>query len=684
MPNGSSMALKVEPAQTMAPVQLETKRPSCTNDISMSDLSLPDHSGWMTWQSGSGKRVWCAVVDMILCVCENDQAERPMEVLLLPGCNIRPLIYKTAINGLKTRSNTNTITGIGKYQMVIDNCSTRRKHIFSVENQASLNVWVNVLENASNLDPDSINGMTLERRSSINSLLQEGLNSGCTTPRYIPSSDSSNRVQKVSNCGTVETEKTLSTQNGLSQQESQFQGQSLQEFRKRLRGLDTEHEQSKHVPIKAQHFEKAPSKESKPTSSKKIRSFGGSLESLLKFRKKKSKKDLADTSSIEDARSVDSMSSGGQTSLQSMEGDTTSYPNLMATPLDTGYSSSTTKLSKKSRSKDTNIIRRASDLKERVITKRDSKSTIRLGDLTDCSIHGHLYCKHLLKWLKHWCAVCHGCFYSFKSQSPEDPPHFAILLNQCKISILSEQERKYKRKFVFKLSRPNSKSLYLCAGDNNELSRWVQVLHMEANNVQSDIVNKENQYTTDHNPNGPLTHSIASFRDPIQTPDSCVSGPNYSIQTNQENAPENRKQAPVKPPRKLRNSSCPPMSRTTLTTPEPSVISSSEDCDTSGSASSTKEYNFALQTPSYSQQSPTHDRAVTQVWQNDRGYLFNVIRSKLKAYRKRKEESAIAGLTTNVGENMLVINDDTHVQSDAKTETVNKVGIFIHVITFCN
>ncbi|KAK3581868.1 hypothetical protein CHS0354_000284 [Potamilus streckersoni] len=666
MPNGSSMALKVD--SSLSPVQLDAKPSSCTNNISISDLSLPDHSGWMTWQSGGGKRVWCAVMDMILCVCENDQAERPLEVLLLPGCNIRPLIYKTAINGLKTRSSTNTVTGIGKYQMVIDNCSARRKHIFSVENQASLNEWVNVLENASNLDPESINGMTLDRRSSLNSILQERHretdDSGCTTPRYIPSSDSSSRVQKVFNCGALETVKTPSIhQNdpGANQQESQFQGQSLQEFRKRLRGLDTEHEQSKHAPIKAQHFDKAPCKESKPNSSKKIRSFGGSLESLLKFRKKKSKKDLIDTSSLEDTTSIDSMSSSGQTSSRSMDSDATTRTFPLATTCHINNSSSTKKSSGKSRSKDTNIIRQASDLKERVITKRDSQSAIRLGDLTDCSIHGHLYCKHLLKWLKYWCAVCRGCFYSFKSQSPQDPPYFAIVLNQCTISILSEGEKKHKRKFVFKLSRPNSKSLYLSAGDNNELSRWVQVLHMEANNVQSDIVNNEKQFTTGHKLNDPESWN------PIQTP--CVSVSNYSDQTAQENDSEKLKQAPVKPPRKLRYSSCPPTSTTTLTTPNPSVIISPEDCEISESESSKKGNNSILAGPIHSLQSPTHDRAVTHVWQNDRGYLFNVIRSKLKAYKKRKEESVVKGVTTNVGENLLVIDDDNQVQRDERTET---------------
>ena len=34
---------------------------------------------------------------------------------------------------------------------------------------------------------------------------------------------------------------------------------------------------------------------------------------------------------------------------------------------------------------------------------------------------------------------------------------------------------------------------------------------------------------------------------------------------------------------------------------------------------------------------PQHDKTLTHVWQNDRGYLFNVIRSKLKSYRQGKD-----------------------------------------------
>ena len=55
---------------------------------------------------------------------------------------------------------------------------------------------------------------------------------------------------------------------------------------------------------------------------------------------------------------------------------------------------------------------------------------------------------------------------------------------------------------------------------------------------------------------------------------------------------------------------------------------------------------------------PAHDKSVTHVWQNDRGYLFNAIRAKLKAY-KSKEQGTIYNrdLPGHANEGLLLLDD---------------------------
>ena len=56
---------------------------------------------------------------------------------------------------------------------------------------------------------------------------------------------------------------------------------------------------------------------------------------------------------------------------------------------------------------------------------------------------------------------------------------------------------------------------------------------------------------------------------------------------------------------------------------------------------------------------PQHDKALVHVWQNDRGYLFNVIRAKLTAYRARKNSGEIYNQDLNGfnNEGLLVVQD---------------------------
>ena len=591
LPKGTNMALQVDESKLS---DLEHTN-SFMQNISMSDLALPDHMGWLTDQS-EYRKVWGIVVDMLFCIFDSKDAEKPYEVILLPGCNIRPLVYKTAMNGLHTRKPAKTITGVAKFQIVIDNSSTRKKHLFSFDTQNDLDVWYRVLKNASNLDPDQTSDVAAERRTSMASPSKDVSSSSTgliveNGSGYMPSQDTPNRVQKMSKLSREDSEESsesdvkfdlrngddddhvLNVQNHANERPSpralirnESRRQSIQDFRKRLR-RETEPEISKQLPLKAQHFPPAKQEELKAGPGKKIRSFG-SIESLLKFKRKRKKKDSEDStseetvsitsaSSVEPEHAIPRVSSSIDFSAKRSQ-----ILNSRSRPLSRSLDFST-----KAEDINNGLVRRASDLKDRFFQKRPTKRQAKLGDLTDVSIHGFLQHKRHLKWQKLWCVVCRGCFYGFRSQSPDDSAYLAVVLSNCVVIYMTDRDRRHKHQCVFKLSQENAKSIYLCASDIKELQQWLQVLQMEANNVQPNISLKRNFSTSSS------IDSSQDFPSPRETEE-------------QSRSRSKKKRAPPKPPR---HSSCPPPVTRDPLVSERGTDSSTDDTGASSLNSSTVE-----------------------------------------------------------------------------------------------
>lgn len=568
--------------------------PAFFQKVSMSDLAIPDHMGQLTEQS-ENRKIWAVVLDMLFCVFEDQFSEKPRDVIILPGCNIRPLVYKSAINGLQT--NSQTVSGIAKFQFVIDDSSTSRKHVFGVESQNDLDTWYKVLKKAAALDPDITNDISTSNGQDPPTALTPrrlSLDEGVTISKtgYIPSQDSPNRQQKLNSprsCENLdmsnnsdETASNSSRVNGHSSNQPSPRGtpnlvrsdsrrQSIQDFKKRLRREQPEPEVSKQQPIRAMHFEPKPS-ESTPELSmgKKTKSFG-SFENLLKFKKKK-RKSQSDESASNDNESMLSSSSLEQDISVSRSVD---------------ISASESKLGKRktkemSRSleieqpKNSSIVRRASDIKDRVFSgKRPTKPFAKLGDLHDCSINGFLHHKHHLKWQKLWCVVCRGCFYGFKSQSPDDIAHVTALLANCTVIFVTEKDKRQKHLYIFKLSQERAKSIYLFTDDYRELMKWLTVLQMESNSV---ISNYENIRRPSASESESISSSHSSQSSSVMTMSSGGSAAAPEVNENSRSRPKKKKKAPPKPPR---HSSCPPpVSRDTES-------STAEDTLTSGSMSST-------------------------------------------------------------------------------------------------
>ena len=586
-PRGASMAVQVDRSNICHQDHAHLASKPFMQTLSMSDLALPDHMGWLTDQS-EHRQVWGVVVDMLFCIFECQEAEKPSDVIVLPGCSIRPLVYKTAMNGLHTRKPSKTITGVAKFQIVIDNSTTRRKHLFSFETQNDLDTWYRVFKKASNVDTESTNEVVSDKDEPMRSVSNES-NSEIIekTTGYMPSQSSPSRVHKLLSTtdasidasdsdlkldlrGDDDPSGYLQTQLTATDRPSprplirnEARRQSVQDFRKRLR-RETEPELSKQLPLKAQHFPPAKAEEPK-VEPKKIRSFG-SFESLLKFKRKRKKKDSEDTTS-EETESIVSVSSVEQdlprvSSSVDISAKRSQMKKSRSKPLSRSLDFGT-----KSEELNGGLVRRASDIKDKFFQRRPSKRTTKLGDLVDVSIHGFLHHKHHLKWQKLWCVVCRGCFYGFRSQSPDDSAHIAAVLSNCVVVFMTNRDRRHKHQCVFKLSQENAKSIYLCANDIKELQQWLQVLQMEANNVQSNTSLKRNL-------------SNSSSIDSSQEVTSAT-----EVDDRGRSRPQ-KKRAPVKPPR---HSSCPPPETRDPLISERGTDSSTDDTAASSLNSSTIE-----------------------------------------------------------------------------------------------
>ncbi|XP_052760259.1 uncharacterized protein LOC128203048 isoform X2 [Mya arenaria] len=658
----SSMAMRADNSVSQNGGQFGENCRSFLKRVTMSDLAIPDHVGQLTDQS-ENKKVWGVVLDMLFCVFDDEKSEKPRDVIVLPGCNIRPLVYKSAINGV--HNNSQTVSGISKFQFVIDDCSSSRKYIFGVESQQQLDIWYKVLQKASTLDPEMTNDISTSngRESPLTlSPRRLSLDENMYSTGYFPSQDSPNRKQKLSSPRSSESldtnvstdDSSVSGSSHVTCQPSprgtpgmmrnEGRRQSIQDFKKKLRREHPEPEVSKHQPIRAMHFE---SKQADDTPhvqpEKKMKAFG-SLENLLKFTRKKRKSQSEDSVSNDSSSIVSSNSASTENdfSQASRSVDISAQESKMGKKKNKRMSRSL-EFKEPKNGVNSGIVRRASDIKDRVFSRRPSKKSIKLGDLQDLSMQGYLHNKHHLKWQKLWCVVCRGCFYGFKSQSADDTAQLSVLLANCAVVYVSEKDKRQKHIYIFKLTRERSKSIYLCTYVYTDLMKWLTVLQMESNSV---ISNVDNIRRPSESENESICSSLSSQSSSMVTMSSAASALANEQQETSRSRSKTKKKAPPKPPR---HSSCPPpLSRDSGT-------STGEETLTSGSMSAT-----CADEQAYKSQDdlPRYDKAVAHVWQNDRGYLFNAIRAKMTAYGKRKPETIYNKELPGTGnEGLLVVQD---------------------------
>lgn len=621
-------------------------------DITMSDIILPEHSGWLVDQ-GSNDNVFCVVVDMIFCVFENEASERPETVILLPGCSVRSLVYRSAAVNTSQTDLSKTASGINKYQIVIDECSSRKKHFYSVQTKPDIVKWMAILKSASTLDndlrtddnDDDANAQSEPRRHSICGPVtcEESDLQSHVTPKYTPSSTTANRQSKLTKSSSIDSPNHSPMFERRTDLNATASGtnDSLSAFRRKLRRED-EREVCKPQPLKATHFQGAsPSSHNKKSSSpfRKLKSFG-SLDNLFKRRGSKGDSESADSNSL------DEEDRGSNPSLnESAEFATNGFHKSASTSdLESAHTrrlSSSLDYGKSDKGLSKGLFRTASDLKEKL---SGNKLNIRLRDLEDPRMTGYLQMKHVLKWHNTWFVISKGHLYGFKSNQRDELATMALKLHKCEINYnIQETSKKFKRAFVFKLSQKNKKSFYLNAATSIELGKWLQCLHMESNSVQSDSI------TTDDTLNG---HDVSTeeTQNPLSKTDRSKSVDVRDIKLRSK-AKKLYKDDP-------RRYSCPINTLNGETHGDSDIESESTHSSTDDTGSHSSKASFGLPSNDF----PEHDPALKQVWTNDRNYLFNLVRAKLRSYRKRRETGSTSDLT-GANCDLIMVNDDRNGES---------------------
>ena len=129
--------------------------------LTLSDLVLPDHVGWLIDQSNC-QRKWCVIADMLFCIFSTDRTDNPERVLILPGYEVKAIHFNSAMQDVKSSQgessrlnlSTTTISGMCKFQFTIENLSAKTELVFGCESQESVDEWVSVLKLAASLDTE--------------------------------------------------------------------------------------------------------------------------------------------------------------------------------------------------------------------------------------------------------------------------------------------------------------------------------------------------------------------------------------------------------------------------------------------------------------------------------------------------------------------------------------------------
>ncbi|XP_070207659.1 uncharacterized protein [Littorina saxatilis] len=690
-----------------------------TNDVLPSDIQ-----GWLTDQL-KGRRVWCAVADMLFCVFEKPDSKVSKQVLLLPGCKVRQVEFKTAsrdnrlVNAMGRKYKSKTISGVDKFQFWIENGTKRQRLMFGVDTKEELEQWIEVLTRVASVDTDAIAAededagrLNEETGSDGGRCVRVGGgggggdsdSEGILTPRFRSTESLKDPGRSRANTGGSESSLVdacvgrgrsyTPTQNlprridflsmSLGNARDVSKG-SVDDIRRKLRREHEHTQEPKTAPLKATY--------TAPTT--RHRSFFrvSGFESLFSRTKKRSasaddakgRKPLKDNPPLKSGSTPPSLE---MTRKEKRKLTRTGSEELPTEGSDEKMKEGRAFLSrswdaeKSSRGLGSSIRRSASDLRSRLFSSSDKSRGpgLRLADLSDFRFQGYLHYKGRVRWVKVWAVLCRGCFYGFKSERPEETPLLVFVLPQCTVSYVSDSDtKKTKKQFAFKLSQPHCRSLSLCADNHHDLMTWLQALQLEACKVvaEEDVISVETDVSSvDAFPrvtsavrrtaSSSSSSGVASLSPSLNgngnsgywktkgMRDSTVSeGSNQSFESDESGlvsgsstltssshlSPEMTSEGNDVSPRTLTPRSAKSSPRNN------GGWSLAEELKRRHGLVALEDTNLNLQTDGDNDSScgssasqpntPRRDDALTQVWSKDKGYLLQLIRTKLLRRKKK-------------------------------------------------
>lgn len=123
-------------------------------DMTLGQLGTSDHEGWLT-DLTSGEQRWCVLVDLILCVfASDDETERPLKTLLLPGLRVRRLLFMSAhpgnvdvdVTSGHRSPNGITMSGMLRHQFAISDPVNDKVDVFGSQLLMEITKWIWKLE----------------------------------------------------------------------------------------------------------------------------------------------------------------------------------------------------------------------------------------------------------------------------------------------------------------------------------------------------------------------------------------------------------------------------------------------------------------------------------------------------------------------------------------------------------
>ena len=147
----------------MALILESNKQTGSLGDLVTQSNLYPDHTGWLVDQS-SGRRRWCIIADMLLCVFENKTSERPVKVIMLPGHKVKAMVFASAKQDVLTKAictyeerseeQSLTISGVQKHQFAIYSPDSGERFMFGADTKDIIDKWVAMVTVATNLSQD--------------------------------------------------------------------------------------------------------------------------------------------------------------------------------------------------------------------------------------------------------------------------------------------------------------------------------------------------------------------------------------------------------------------------------------------------------------------------------------------------------------------------------------------------